>query len=76
MKKLETALVFADMTAHRATLGQNRQPKLRTPMMTASHIHYEIADRTQATSHGGIGAIHLLMRKLGLDQAINEGSDC
>jgi hypothetical protein len=41
------------------------------PMMTASNIHYELADRTRATAHGGIGAIHLLARKLGLDQAIN-----
>jgi hypothetical protein len=43
------------------------------PMMTASNIHYELADRTRATAHGGIGAIHLLVRKLGLDQAINAG---
>ena len=42
------------------------------PVMTASNIHYEIADRTRATAHGGIGAIHLLVRKLGLDTAINE----
>ena len=40
--------------------------------MTASNIHYEIADRTKATAHGGIGAIHLLTKRLGLDQAINE----
>jgi hypothetical protein len=40
--------------------------------MTASNIHYELADRTRATAHGGIGAIHLLVRKLGLDRAINE----
>ena len=40
-------------------------------MMTASNIHYEIADRTRATTAGGIGAIHLMARKLGLDQAIN-----
>ena len=43
------------------------------PTMTASNIHYELADRTRATAHGGIGAMHLLVRKLGLDQAINEG---
>jgi hypothetical protein len=42
-------------------------------MMTASNIHYELADRTRATAHGGIGAIHLLARKLGLDEAINAG---
>lgn len=41
------------------------------PIMTASNIHYELAGRTRATVHGGIGAIHLLVRKLGLDQAIN-----
>lgn len=41
------------------------------PMMTASNIHYELADRTRATAHGGIGAIHLLVRKLGLAEAIN-----
>lgn len=42
------------------------------PIMTASNIHYEIAERTGATAHGGIGAIHLLVRKFGLDEAINE----
>jgi hypothetical protein len=42
-------------------------------MMTASNIHYEIADRTRATAHGGIGAVHLLAQRLGLDQAINDG---
>jgi hypothetical protein len=44
---------------------------LERPMMTASNIHYEIADRTRATAGGGIGAMHLLVQKLGLDQAIN-----
>jgi hypothetical protein len=41
------------------------------PIMTASNIHYQIADRIRATAHGGIGAIHLLVRKLGLAEAIN-----
>ena len=41
------------------------------PMMTATNIHYEIAGRTQATAAGGIGAFHLLVRKLGLDEAID-----
>jgi hypothetical protein len=42
-------------------------------MMTAANIHYELADRTRATAHGGIGAMHLLVRTLGLERAINEG---
>ena len=34
--------------------------------MTASNIHYELADRVQGLSAGGIGAIHLLARRIGL----------
>lgn len=40
--------------------------------MTASNIQYEIADRTRATAHGGIGAMHLLTKRLGLDRAIDD----
>jgi hypothetical protein len=42
------------------------------PMATASNIHYESADRTRAIAPGGIGAIHLLARKLGLARDIDE----
>ncbi len=45
------------------------------PEMAASNIQYEIADRTRAINAGGIGAAHLLVRRLGLDQAINERLD-
>ena len=41
-------------------------------MMTASNIHYEIADRTRAIAPGGIGAIHLLARKIGLIDDIDD----
>jgi hypothetical protein len=43
------------------------------PMIAASNIRYQIADRTRAISPGGIGAIHLLARKLGLVHDIDEG---
>jgi hypothetical protein len=46
---------------------------MERPMMTAANIHYEIADRTRATAVGGMGAVHLLVRKLGLDRAIDRG---
>jgi hypothetical protein len=42
------------------------------PVFTASNIHYEAATKTQAISCGGIGAIPLLVRKLGLAEAIDE----
>ena len=41
------------------------------PMFTASNIHYELADRTQAISAGGIGLIHTMACKLGLPEAID-----
>ena len=43
----------------------------RQPMMTASNIHYEVSDRARAIAPGGIGAIHLLARKLGLIEDID-----
>jgi Transposase DDE domain group 1 len=41
------------------------------PMMTASNIHYEIADRARGIAAGGIGAMHLMVQRLGLVEAIN-----
>jgi hypothetical protein len=43
------------------------------PMMSASNIHYELTDRIRAIAPGGIGAMHLLARKTGLIQGIDEG---
>jgi hypothetical protein len=42
------------------------------PVLTARNIHYETATKTKAISCGGIGAIQLLVRKLRLDEAIDE----
>jgi Transposase DDE domain group 1 len=42
------------------------------PMMAASNIHYQIADRTRAIAAGGIGAIHLMARRPGLVHDIDE----
>jgi hypothetical protein len=42
------------------------------PMMAASNIPYELTDRTRAIAPGGIGAIHLLARKTGLIQDVDD----
>jgi len=42
------------------------------PVITAANIQYEVATRTRAIACGGIGAIHLLVRNLGLAEAIDE----
>jgi hypothetical protein len=42
------------------------------PVFTARNIQYEISDRSRGISHGGIGAVHVLARQLGLIDAIDE----
>jgi hypothetical protein len=42
-----------------------------TPMMSASNIHFEMAERRRAVNYGGIGAIHLMGQRLGLAQEID-----
>jgi len=54
-------------------LDKNDNRGCERPMMTAANIHYEIAERTRAIAAGGMGAMHLLVRKLGLDEAIDHG---
>jgi Transposase DDE domain group 1 len=42
------------------------------PMLTARNIQYEIGERGRGISYGGIGALHLLVRKLRLAEAIDD----
>ena len=42
------------------------------PMIGASNIDYEIAQRTRAISVGGIGMMHQIVKRLQLDRAINQ----
>jgi hypothetical protein len=44
------------------------QPK---PIMTGQNIHYEMGDKTRAMSYGGIGAIHKMVKQIGLDKEID-----
>ena len=56
----------------RYRLRKKSWPEQPEPMLAASNIHYEIADRARGTAYGGIGAIHLLARQTGLAKAIDE----
>jgi hypothetical protein len=40
-------------------------------MISASNIHYELGERVHGLGAGGIGAIHLLVRRFGLADAID-----
>jgi hypothetical protein len=52
-------------------LANTPGPERPVPMMTASNIHYEQADRVRGLSAGGIGAIFLLAQKIELDKQID-----
>ena len=52
-------------------LDRNNNAGCLRPMFTASNIQYDIADRTQAIAAGGIGAMHLVAKKLGLVESID-----
>jgi hypothetical protein len=41
------------------------------PMFRARNIHYELADRDRGLGEGGIGALHLLARQVGLIERID-----
>jgi hypothetical protein len=53
-------------------LDKHNLTGMERPIFTASNIHYEMADRARGFCHGGIGAIHVLARQLGLIDAIND----
>jgi len=44
-------------------------------VFSAGNIHYEMAERTRGISCGGIGAMHLLARRTGLVEALDENVD-
>lgn len=43
-----------------------------SPVISATNIHYEIAEKTLAIAAGGIGMVQLLVKRLRLDDAINQ----
>ncbi len=53
-------------------LGGHTWPQQAEPMFTSRNIHYEMSDRGRGLSYGGIGAMHLLARRVGLVEAIDE----
>lgn len=41
------------------------------PTMRGSNIHYELSGKTRATGYGGMGAVHLMVQRLGLVEEID-----
>jgi hypothetical protein len=55
-------------------LDNSPVPDRPVPMMTATNIHYEYADRVRGLSAGGIGAIFLMAQRLELIKEIDCGA--
>jgi hypothetical protein len=45
------------------------------PMLTASNVHYEMSEKAEAISCGGLGAIHQMVRKIGLADELDRALD-
>jgi hypothetical protein len=52
-------------------LDRDNFPEGEGPVMRASNLHYELAERTLATNYGGIGLMYQIARESGLIDAIN-----
>jgi hypothetical protein len=52
-------------------LDKSKMPH-ECPVISASNIDYELADRAQVISAGGIGLIHKMVCRLALDRMINQ----
>jgi hypothetical protein len=58
--------------SHRLAAAEGgREPLGRGPELGASRIRYEVSERVSAITCGGIGAIHMLARKVGLLDALD-----
>jgi hypothetical protein len=44
---------------------------LSRPVLAGGNVRYEMAQRTRAIAHGGIGLVHALVREVGLPEAID-----
>ena len=53
-------------------IANRHEPERDRPMMTASNIHYELADRAHGLAAGGIGALLLLAQRTGLIRDIDQ----
>ena len=56
----------------RRRLDKTHDTATSRPVLSASHIGYDVSHRHRAIAHGGLGAIHMLAHQLGLPRAIDE----
>jgi hypothetical protein len=75
-KGFQVKTIFSRWFANRKGRLQRRLDKSKDtattePKLAASNIHYEVSDKANGLICGGIGALHLLARRIGLIDDIN-----
>ncbi len=71
MNKRDHKIYLRDKQNLEVRLARKQFDDQPDAMFKDSNIQYQIAERTRAIGCGGIGAMHKLVCKLGLDKAIN-----
>jgi len=70
--KKRTKIFIKRKRSIRKRLEKKRYQNQPKPIMTGQNIHYEMGDKTQAMNCGGIGAIHKMVKQIGLDKEIDD----
>jgi hypothetical protein len=58
--------------ANRSPPDKTRDTITFEPTLSATNIHYDVSDKTQAITCGGIGLIHALARRIGLIRTLDD----
>ena len=71
MKKNNNKILAKRKRKIKKRLKRKQWENQLTPMFTASNIHYEMDGRHKGIANGGIGAVHLMNKKLGFVEDID-----
>jgi Transposase DDE domain group 1 len=72
VKKRDHRILTQNKRKLAARLKRKNYSDQAEPMFQPGNLHYEMAERGRAIGFGGIGAMHTLVTRLGLDDAINK----
>ena len=72
MKKKDHKILAQDKRKLQKRLAPKAWADQAEPMFQAVNLHYQMSEKSRAIGFGGIGAMHTMVTRLGLDQAINE----
>ena len=71
MKRTLQRILAAEKRKIERRLGDAVAVNDSAPVLSAPNIRYELAKKTKAIAHGGMGAIHRLVQRIGLAARIN-----